>query len=109
MSRGSPLGLLIVDDRDVGEIPVLLAEVEPIADHELVLDREADVIDLHLDLPSRRFAEQTGGAQRSRRARPQDVLQVGERQTGIDDVLDDDDVAVLDAVAEILEQLHLAR
>ena len=48
---------------------VALGVVEAVADHELVLDREADVLDLHVDLAPRRLAEQAGGAQVPRRAR----------------------------------------
>ena len=41
-------------------------------------------------------------------ARAQDVLQVGERQPGVDDVLDDDDVAAVERRVEVLQQPHLA-
>ena len=38
----------------------------------------------------------------------EDVLQIGERQAGVDDVLDDDDVAAVERGVEVLEQPHLA-
>src|SRR5437870_1918298 len=44
----------------------------------------------------------------TRRSGSDDVLQVGQRQPRIDDVLDDHDIAPLDAAVEILENLHLA-
>src|SRR5438552_4158809 len=43
----------------------------------------------------------------TRRSGADDVLQVRQRQSCIDDVFDDDDVAPLDAAVEVLEDLHL--
>ena len=43
-----------------------------------------------------------------RRPAAQDLLQVLQRQPGVDDVLDDDDVAALEAAVEVLQQAHLA-
>ena len=40
--------------------------------------------------------------------RAQDVLQVGERQPGVDDVFDDEDVPAVERGVEILQQPHLA-
>ncbi len=42
-------------------------------------------------------------------ARAQDLLQIVQRQAGIDDVLDDDDVAALEAGVEVLDEPHFAR
>ena len=52
-----------LDDADVRQVAVLLGVVEPVADDELVLDREADVLDLHVDLAARRLAQQAGRPQ----------------------------------------------
>ena len=38
----------------------------------------------------------------------QDVLQVGERQAGVDDVFDDEDVAAVERGVEVLQQPHFA-
>ena len=59
--------------------------------------------------PARRLAEQARGPQRFRVAVAEHVLQVVERQAGVDDVLDDDDVAAVEGRVEILEQPHFAR
>ena len=42
------------------------------------------------------------------RAAPQDVLQVVQRQAGVDDVLDDDHVTAFEAGVQILHQPDLA-
>ena len=47
-----------------GQVAVLLGVVEPVADDEVVLDREADVLDRHVDLAARRLAQQARGPQR---------------------------------------------
>ena len=86
----------------------MLGVVQAVADDEAVLDREADVFHLDVDLPARRFAEQARRPQRPRSARAEDVLQVFQREAGVDDVLDDDDVAALERRVEILEEPHLA-
>ena len=78
---------------DVRQVAVLLGVVEAVAHHEPVLDREADVLHLHVDRPAGRLAEQARRAQRLRAARAQDLLEVGQRQAGVHDVLDDDHVA----------------
>ena len=69
-------GVYCVEDRDVRQVAVLLGVVEAVADDEAILDREADVLDLHVDLAARRLAEQARRAQRLRAAGAQDVLQV---------------------------------
>ena len=97
-----------VDDADVREVAILFGVVEAVADDEPILDREADVLDLDVDLAPRGLAEEAGRAQRLRAARPQDVLQVGERQAGVDDVFDDDDVAAVERRVEVLQQPDLA-
>src|SRR3954462_9716736 len=90
------------NDADVRKLSVALRVIKSVPDHELVLDREADVLDLHVDFPARRLAQQAGGAQVRRRAGTQDVLEIGERQAGVHDVLDDHNVAAFDRRPQIL-------
>src|SRR5205814_752920 len=76
------------NDGDVREIAVPLGVVEAVADDEAIFDREADVFDLHVDLAPRRLAEEARGAERLRVAAAQNVLQIMQRQSGVDDVFD---------------------
>ena len=46
--------------------------------------------------------------ERLRAARAQDVLQVGERQPGVDDVFDDEDVLAVERGVEVLQQPDFA-
>ncbi len=40
----------LLQDADVGKIAILLGVVQAVADDEVIFDREADVLDLHVDL-----------------------------------------------------------
>ena len=84
------------------QIPVLLAVVESISDHETILDREANIIDLHVNLASRWLAEKTSRPQRERPSSAQNVLEIRQRETGVDDVFDNDDVPSGECRIEIL-------
>jgi hypothetical protein len=90
---------------EVREVPEALVEVEPVADEELVRDGEADVAHRDvLDEPAVRPVEQRHGGERRWGAERERLAEVVERQTGVDDVLDDDDVAAGDLRVEVLEQ-----
>src|SRR3989442_2762745 len=102
---GRPSGL---DDGDVRQVAILLGEVEAVADDEPIGNLEADVLDLHVDLPPRRLTQQAGRPQRLWTARAEDILQIRERETGVDDVLDDDDALAVEGRIEIFEETHLA-
>src|SRR5205823_4721375 len=104
---GKRRGWLVADDGDVREVSVLTGIVQPVSHDELVLDAEPDVIDLDVNLPPRRFAEQARRAHVARGTRLEDVLQVREREPRVDDVFDDQDVAPFDRAVEILDQLYL--
>src|SRR5688572_10799119 len=75
---------LFRDDADVWQVAVLLGVVQAVPHHELVVDRETDVFDRHVDLAPGWLAEQAGCAKIPWRSRPKNVLQIGERQAGID-------------------------
>src|SRR5262245_49837682 len=91
--RTSDLAPSLPQNRDIRKVAVLLRVVEAVPDDEVILDREPDVVHLDLDFPARRLAEQARRLQRLRRACLQQVLQVMQRQAGVDDVLDENDVA----------------
>ncbi len=101
--------LLAVQVTHVGQVAVLPRVVQAVSDHEAVLNREADVLDGHVDFSARGLAQQACRSQRLRTARPQDLLQVTQRQPGIHDVLDDDDMPAVQGGVEVLEQPDFAR
>ena len=86
-------------------MPVALVEVEPVADEELVRHREADVTDREVvDESPVGAVEEGDGVQRRGRAQRQRLADVVERQTRVDDVLDEQDVAAFDRGVQVLEQ-----
>src|SRR5262245_53070587 len=99
--------LLVADDADVREVSVLAGIIQPVSNDELVFDAEPDVLDPDVDLAPRRFAEEARRTHVAWRAGFQNVLQIRERQTGVDDVFHDQDVAAFDRTVKILDQLYL--
>jgi hypothetical protein len=89
----------------IRQVPVALADVEAVADEELVGHREADVADGQVvDEAPVRPVEQGGDGERGRPAEPERLPEVVQRQAGVDDVLDEQDMAVRDLGVQVLEQ-----
>src|SRR5438067_726462 len=47
-----------IEYADIGQVPVPLGEIEPVADHESVGDLEADVAHGHVDFPPFRLRQE---------------------------------------------------
>ena len=92
----------------VGQVPESLVQIEPVADEELVGHRETHVAHRKLVHEAAvRSVEERGDRQRGRVAEAQRPAEVVEREAGVDDVLDDQDVAAGDGRVEVLEQPDL--
>src|ERR1700682_1614799 len=98
----------IAQHPDEGNVAVLVAGVEAVSDHEAVLDLEPEVVDRDPGPGLGRLVEQ--GAQLYRRGPPggEVVEEVPHGQAGIDDVLDDQDVLLLDRLGQVAGDLHYA-
>jgi hypothetical protein len=95
---------------EIREIPMLLVEIEAVADEELVRDDEADVANGQVvDEATVRAVEERRGGERARLAELERLAQEPQCQAGVDDVLDEDHVAALDLRVEVLEQADPAR
>ena len=91
----------------VREVPVPLLQVEAVADEELVGDRETDVVDGQVvDEAAVGPVEQHCYPQARRVAERQQLAEVVERQAGVDDVLDEQDVEAGERDRRVLEQPH---
>ena len=89
----------------VRQVAVALVEVEPVADEELVRHDEADVPHRQVgDEAPVRAVEERCDRERPRRAQLEQAAQVVQRQAGVDDVLDEQDVAVADVEGQVLEE-----
>src|ERR1039457_3282307 len=94
---------------DRAEVPVPLVDVEPVADHELRGDLEADVaqIEGHALLPL--LHQQGADLEAGRAARLEVPAQVVEGEAAVDDVLDDQHVAAGQVGVEVLHDPDHAR
>jgi hypothetical protein len=89
----------------VGQVAVTLVHVEAVPDEELVRHGEADVANRQvLDQAAVRPVEQRHCGQRAGRAQAEGAYEVVQGQAGVDDVLHDHDVPVLDARVEVLQE-----
>ena len=80
---------------------------EAVADEELVRNGKADVPHREIvDQPAVRPVEQRRGGERAGPAQRERLPQVVQRQAGVNDVLDEQDVTVADVGVEVLEQAN---
>src|SRR5207253_2578363 len=98
-----------LERRDVGEVAVLALEVEPVADHEAVLDREALVVDGDLALAARGLVEERADLERLRVADAERIEEEVHREAGVDYVLDYEDVLSRDGLGEVEVEPDAAR
>ena len=99
------LGAVAADEPEVGQASIALVEVEAVADEELVGHREADVADGQVaDEPAVGAVEQGDGVEARRAAQRERLAQVVQRQAGVDDVLDEQDVPAGDPEVEVLQE-----
>src|SRR5262245_49492939 len=78
------------ENADVRQVAVGLGSIEPVSDHEVIFDREAEVFDGHRRAKARRLVQKRANLERARQARAQELEQVRDGQTGVDDVLDEE-------------------
>src|SRR5205823_7422238 len=96
-----------VQQMQVRQLAVPLLEVEAVADVELVGDDEAHVAHREIvDEAPVRPVEQGHGRDGGRATQLERAHEVVERQTGVDDVLDDQHVAAANVEIEILEHAN---
>ena len=89
----------------IGQVSEAFVEIEAVTDEELVRNGEADVAHRQvLDQAAVRAVEQRDDRERRRRAERQRLAEVVEREPGVDDVLDDQDVSSRKLRVEIFEQ-----
>src|SRR5205823_167984 len=88
---------------DERKVPVQLGVVQAVADDELRRDLEARVPDVQRHLLYVGLLEQRADLQARGPARPEVLEEVREREAGVDDVLDHQDVAARDLVVEVLQ------
>ena len=101
------LNELRLEHADIGQVAVLLVVIEAIAHHELVGALETHVA--RVDGSSAALAQKRRHFEGTHAARLQVGRQIAQGQARIENVLDDDDVAVLDLGVEVLHDAQDAR
>src|SRR3990170_1688865 len=94
---------------DVREVPVLLGEVQPVADDEVRRDLEAAVAHVDLDPLDAGLPEQGADLQTRRATAAQVLEEVVQREARVHDVLDEQHVAPLEVVVQVLQDPDDAR
>src|SRR5699024_1980582 len=93
-----------------GEVPVLLPDVEAVADHEVRGDGESGVAKVEVRLLQSLTDEQCADLDAVGVTGQEVLAEIGEGQTAVDDVLDDDHVASRQVDVEVLhDSNHTAR
>src|SRR5690606_31475945 len=86
--------LHVEDDPDGAEVPVEALPVEPVSDEVLVAYLESPILDGHVGEPTTALVEQCGRGDAGRPPVGDHPAEGGQGETGVDDVLDDYDVAI---------------
>src|SRR2546423_12031273 len=80
---------------DAGQIPVSLVVVESVADHELILDFEAEIVGIDGPRPLFLFTQEHANANAARLRRFQFLPDGGQSVTAIEDVIQDQNMSIL--------------
>ena len=92
-----------------GQVAVLFRVIQAVADDEFVGNVEAHVRHVDVDLRGGGFAQRGRDVNGGGTAPLQVGLQPGQRQTGIDDVFNDQNMAARHILVEVFEDAHDAR
>src|SRR5262249_32654021 len=98
-----------IHNTNVIEIPVSLGVIETVSDHERIGNAKADISYFHGAHPPLRLIQQRRDAHRLGLPLLEQIDQVIQRNTAIDNILDDQHMRVLERDVEILGDLDFTR
>ena len=93
------------EDADVFDTAVAFGVVHAIADDELVGDFEGYVVGFDGNEAALGLVEAGCDFERCRLVLEHEAAQIAQREAGVEDVFDDDDVLALDGVVDVLDEL----
>lgn len=93
---------------DIRQVPIRAVIIQAVADDEGVGNFKAVVIDVDVDLPARRLAQQGSQLDRISAAVFQIGHEIAQRNARIDDILDDEDILSGDVVVHVLANRNRA-
>ena len=82
----------LLENPDIGEIPVVIGVIQPVTDDKVVRALEADVIRGQGGVVADLFIQEGDGFDAAGAAGGEELLQVLERQARVDDIVHQDDV-----------------
>src|SRR5947207_5381042 len=91
---------------DLVEVAIALGEVETVAEDELVIDGEAEEPDRSGHDATGGLVQQSAHFERARTPTLELAENVGEREAGVDDVLDEHNVAAGDVGVQVFHDAH---
>src|SRR5437773_2354068 len=97
------LSPLIGEHLHLREVPVFLREIEPIADHELGIDAETDIVGLERNAARFWLIEKRGRLHRRRSTALDVAKDLAHGETAVDDVLDDENRSAAHVELRLLE------
>src|SRR6478672_422093 len=106
--RGTRACLLSRDYTNVWQIAVFFGVIEAVADHKFVRNLKSDVIAFQGKLAARRFIQQGSDLQAARLPGHEQLFQVRHGQTGVENILDENDVPVFHALIDIFGELDFS-
>src|SRR5215468_6896036 len=90
------------DNPYVRQIPVPLAIIEPVADHEFIRNLKTNILEFHFDYPAGPAIEQRADLQRLRITSSQGSDQILQRKAGIDDIFDQEYILTSNVLFQVL-------
>ena len=106
--RHPSLPIVRHDVADIGQFAIAFVPIDAVTDHEMIADLEADVVRPHRHNATGRFIRQDEKTDAGRLLLAKVIEQPDGTRTGIDDVLDDQNVLSFDREAQIEMKLHLS-
>ena len=86
----------------------MLGEIQTVTNNPFIADSETEIVNIDIDFCLVLFVQQDAGPDRCRSTGLQHVNQVMDGLARIDDILDDDDVAALNAFPNVHDQADCA-
>ena len=94
------------EDANTGKVSIVLRVIEAVTDKKFIRHFPAAIINFHCDLAAHRLGEQRAKFEACRLARFEQCKQVAHRDAGIDNVLTDNYMAVLNIRIEIFADFY---
>ena len=97
-----------IQNAEIRQIAIVLREIETVADNEFVGNVEAAIVNFNVDFTARRLVEERADFDAVRLFVHEVINKVAHGRAGVDNVLNEQNVASFGVVIEIFEDVDLA-